>query len=67
MQCVRFQVVPKRVGVFVCVSEMDISSQHLVPGDIIVISSKGLEMPCDAALLSGTCVVNESMLTGTEV
>lgn len=42
----------------------DISTADLVPGDIIVIPKFGFEVPCDIALLCGTCVVNESMLTG---
>jgi P-type E1-E2 ATPase len=41
-----------------------IGSEELVPGDVIVIPPNGLLMPCDAALISGTCIVNESMLTG---
>lgn len=40
-----------------------ISSEHLVPGDIIEIKSE-LKMPCDVILLSGKVVVDESMLTG---
>lgn len=35
-----------------------------MPGDIIVVPRTGFEVPCDIALLCGTCVVNESMLTG---
>lgn len=42
----------------------DIPTTDLVPGDIIVIPRIGFEVPCDIALLCGTCVVNESMLTG---
>lgn len=42
----------------------EISTTDLVPGDIIVIPRIGFEVPCDIALLCGTCVVNESMLTG---
>uniref|UniRef100_A0A8D0HAK4 Polyamine-transporting ATPase 13A3 n=1 Tax=Sphenodon punctatus TaxID=8508 RepID=A0A8D0HAK4_SPHPU len=45
----------------------EILSTDLVPGDIIVIPSNGTIMPCDAVLLSGTCIVNESMLTGESV
>ncbi|XP_050441362.1 polyamine-transporting ATPase 13A3-like [Adelges cooleyi] len=45
----------------------EISTTDLVPGDIIVIPRYGFEVPCDAALLCGTCVVNESMLTGESV
>ncbi|KAL5242619.1 hypothetical protein ACI65C_010029 [Semiaphis heraclei] len=44
-----------------------ISTTDLVPGDIIVIPRIGFEVPCDIALLCGTCVVNESMLTGESV
>lgn len=44
----------------------DISTTDLVPGDIIVIPRYGFEVPCDIALLCGTCVVNESMLTGNQ-
>lgn len=41
-----------------------IQTEHLVPGDIIVIPATGCTMHCDAVLLFGTCIVNESMLTG---
>ncbi|KAI9519380.1 hypothetical protein NQZ68_029548, partial [Dissostichus eleginoides] len=40
-----------------------ILSTDLVPGDVMVIPSNGTIMPCDAVLVSGTCIVNESMLT----
>lgn len=42
----------------------EILSTDLVPGDTMLIPSNGTIMPCDAVLLSGTCIVNESMLTG---
>jgi len=42
----------------------DVPTAALVPGDIIAIPAHGCTMQCDAALLSGTCIVNESMLTG---
>ncbi|XP_043926231.1 polyamine-transporting ATPase 13A3 [Protopterus annectens] len=42
-------------------------STDLVPGDVIVIPANGIIMPCDAVLISGTCIVNESMLTGESV
>uniref|UniRef100_A0A8C6YZT1 ATPase 13A3 n=1 Tax=Nothoprocta perdicaria TaxID=30464 RepID=A0A8C6YZT1_NOTPE len=45
----------------------EILSTDLVPGDIMLIPSNGTIMPCDAVLLSGTCIVNESMLTGESV
>jgi cation-transporting ATPase 13A3/4/5 len=40
-------------------------TKQLVPGDVIIIPPHGCDMHCDAVLLSGTCIVNESMLTGT--
>jgi P-type E1-E2 ATPase len=46
------------------IDSVKIGSEELVPGDVIVIPPNGLLMPCDAALISGTCIVNESMLTG---
>nr|XP_023650603.1 probable cation-transporting ATPase 13A3 isoform X3 [Paramormyrops kingsleyae] len=45
----------------------EILSTDLVPGDVIIIPSNGMMMPCDAALIGGTCIVNESMLTGESV
>ena len=39
-------------------------STDLVPGDVIAIPTNGMIMPCDAVLVQGTCIVNESMLTG---
>ena len=42
----------------------DVLSDKILPGDVLVIPSNGLTMPCDAVLLTGTCRVNESMLTG---
>ena len=37
---------------------------RLVPGDLIVIPPTGCVMSCDAVLVAGTCIVNESVLTG---
>uniref|UniRef100_A0A671XDP9 ATPase 13A3 n=1 Tax=Sparus aurata TaxID=8175 RepID=A0A671XDP9_SPAAU len=42
-------------------------STELVPGDVILIPANGMIMPCDAVLTHGTCIVNESMLTGESV
>ncbi|XP_034256280.1 probable cation-transporting ATPase 13A3 isoform X3 [Thrips palmi] len=42
----------------------DVDTSCLVPGDVILVPSDGCFMPCDAILLAGTCIVNESMLTG---
>jgi len=44
----------------------EINSVDLVPGDIIEIPET-CSTPCDIALLSGTCIVNESMLTGESI
>ncbi|XP_072293964.1 polyamine-transporting ATPase 13A3 [Eucyclogobius newberryi] len=58
------------VRVSVCRANNDIDevlSTDLVPGDVMVIPSNGTIMPCDAVLISGTCIVNESMLTGESV
>ncbi|XP_022208054.2 probable cation-transporting ATPase 13A3 isoform X2 [Nilaparvata lugens] len=45
----------------------EIPTTDLVPGDVIVIPSQGCVMHCDAVLLVGSCIVNESMLTGESV
>ncbi|CAJ0968732.1 unnamed protein product [Ranitomeya imitator] len=47
--------------------ELMVNSMDLVPGDCILLLPGVLLMPCDAALLSGECMVNESMLTGESV
>jgi cation-transporting P-type ATPase 13A2 len=45
---------------------VETNSVDLVPGDIIE-TPENCSMPCDIALLSGTCIVNESMLTGESI
>jgi P-type E1-E2 ATPase len=44
----------------------EMSSDDIVPGDIVVVPDNCI-MPCDLALLQGQCIVNESMLTGESV
>lgn len=44
-----------------------VPAERLVPGDVLVIPSHGCLMPCDAVLLTGNCILNESMLTGESV
>lgn len=39
------------------------SSEKLVPGDVIAVMTASL-MECDAVLLDGLVICNESMLTG---
>jgi len=44
----------------------EVDSTELVPGDIIEIPEMK-NMPCDLVLLTGSCIVNESMLTGESI
>ncbi|KAI9687538.1 MAG: hypothetical protein M1822_002148 [Bathelium mastoideum] len=45
-----------------------VESSDLVPGDVYEITDPSLgQFPCDGLLLSGDCIVNESMLTGESV
>jgi cation-transporting P-type ATPase 13A2 len=48
-------------------SSLAIDTKYLVPGDILEIPSSGCTMQCDAVLLSGNCILDESMLTGESV
>jgi P-type E1-E2 ATPase len=41
-------------------------SADLVPGDVIEIP-ENCSIPCDLCLLTGTCIVNEAMLTGESI
>lgn len=41
-----------------------VDCSELVPGDCLVLPQEGGLVPCDAALVAGECVVNESALTG---
>ena len=43
------------------------SSRELVLGDVVEIPATGMPVPCDLVLLSGSCTVNESRLTGESV
>lgn len=45
----------------------EMESAKLVPGDVIVVPPYGGIMHCDAVLISGNVIVNESMLTGESV
>nr|CAH7729266.1 unnamed protein product [Callosobruchus chinensis] len=45
----------------------EIDPVDLVPGDLIVLPPANFVLPCDAVLLTGQCIVNESVLTGESV
>ncbi|KAI9721371.1 MAG: hypothetical protein M1828_005231 [Chrysothrix sp. TS-e1954] len=45
-----------------------VRSSDLVPGDVYEITDPALtQFPCDSLLLTGDCIVNESMLTGESI
>ena len=46
------------------IKKINISSNDLVPGDIFELPDNGQIIPCDCILLNGSCIINESMLTG---
>ena len=49
-------------------SAVMMSSVELVPGDVVLLAtSGGYMMECDAILVEGSAVVNESMLTGESI
>lgn len=50
--------------IFVFIENVKVKAQYLVPGDVIVIPFGGCNIACDALLLSGNCIVDESLLTG---
>jgi len=47
-----------------CIDTCDVTASQLVPGDVIIIPASGCVMSCDAVLLLGSAIVDESMLTG---
>lgn len=58
----------EQIGVINEANEIEvIAAESLVPGDTIAIPIDGGIMACDAILLTGSCIVNESMLTGESV
>lgn len=65
--CTVLQKCPKNViddsGDYVRRTEV-IATDLLVPGDVLEIPAHGCVMHCDAVLLTGNCILNESMLTG---
>ncbi|KAM9225111.1 putative cation-transporting ATPase 13A4 isoform 2-T2 [Dugong dugon] len=45
----------------------DLESCFLVPGDLLILTGNKVQMPCDAILIDGSCVVDEGMLTGESI
>ncbi|KAM3930934.1 putative cation-transporting ATPase 13A4 [Leptodactylus fuscus] len=45
----------------------EVESQYLVPGDALILTGRRFYLPCDSILITGSCVVNEGMLTGESV
>jgi len=48
-------------------TSQQVISSDLVPGDIIVVPDHGCQLLCDAVLLEGQAIMDESMLTGESV
>lgn len=46
--------------------EEQVLSTQLVPGDLFTVSEQ-MDLPCDALLVQGECLVSEAMLTGESV
>lgn len=46
--------------------ELQVSSDDLVPGDVIFVP-ENTSLPCDCVLLSGEALISESLLTGESV
>ena len=45
-------------------NKINMNSEHLVPGDILILPENDFILPCDLLLMTGTCIVNESFLSG---
>ena len=43
---------------------ININSDNLVPGDILILPENDFILPCDVLLMTGTCIMNESFLSG---
>ena len=47
-------------------NKIEINSKDIVPGDLIEVKNNW-SVPCDCILINGSCIVNESMLTGESI
>ena len=45
-------------------NKVSMNSDSLVPGDILILPENDFILPCDVLLMTGTCIVNESFLSG---
>ena len=45
-------------------NKINMNSDNLVPGDILIFPENDFILPCDVLLMTGTCIVNESFLSG---
>merc|ERR1719334_2011904 len=68
-QKLRDTIVSSEMVVRLCAdgTRHQVLSSELVPGDIIVVPDHGCQLLCDAVLLHGSVIMNESMLTGESV
>ncbi|QPG76660.1 hypothetical protein FOA43_004052 [Brettanomyces nanus] len=58
---------PYQIYVFRDEKWAKISTQELLPGDVVSVvrtPQEDLSIPCDLILISGSCIVNEAMLSG---
>ena len=53
-----------KLQIFACLETAEVNTSDLVPGDVIIVPPNGCMMNCDAVLVTGSAIVNESMLTG---
>ncbi|XP_053420708.1 probable cation-transporting ATPase 13A4 isoform X3 [Nycticebus coucang] len=59
--CITVSVCGRKAGV------QELESRLLVPGDLLILTGNKVQMPCDAVLIDGSCVVDEGMLTGESI
>ncbi|XP_022903351.2 polyamine-transporting ATPase 13A3-like [Onthophagus taurus] len=65
--CTQVQILQRNSDTTSSNALIAIEASQLVPNDLLVIPRNGCVMPCDAVLIAGNCIVNESMLTGESI